>query len=456
MISIRPDASGIRSRTVGLFRIVIVWLIGPWRRLNPGRSSPAISCPCRMKALVTGGAGFIGSHLVDALVERGDPVVVVDNLSTGRRENLDGAIGEGAELVETDVTDAAAIADVVQKRRPEVVFHLAAQIDVRRSVADPVYDLGVNVGGTLNLLEAARLTTRGASCSPRPAGRSTGRGRDARSHSTSRPSAGRTPTTGRASTPRRATCRCTGAFTTSRGSPCAGQRLRGAAGPARRGRGGRHLLRSASGRRHRRGCSATGTRRATTCTSATSSRRSWPRPGRRPGHLQHRHRRRDERAQLGSLLARVCEREFDPEMAPARPGEVQRIAIDSARAAASWAGGPHRARGRSTRHGGLVSLVEQRWRLDRRPRYCSRRSRSSGPGGRRRTARSSAPCCSRARCSCAPPRWCSHGPPPGEPACGLAPGGDRARRAAALGVWAALSALWSPAPDVAIETAQRS
>src|SRR6476661_3674885 len=109
-----------------------------------------------MKALVTGGAGFIGSLLVDVLVERGDDVVVVDNLSSGRRENLAGAIGEGAELVEADVTDAAAIADLVEQRRPEVVFHLAAQIDVRRSVADPVYDVNVNVAGTLNLLEAAR------------------------------------------------------------------------------------------------------------------------------------------------------------------------------------------------------------------------------------------------------------------------------------------------------------
>src|SRR2546430_4217313 len=111
-----------------------------------------------MEALVTGGAGFIGSHLVDALVDRGDHVVVVDDLSTGRRENLDDALTKDAELLETDITDAAAVADVFQTRRPEVVLHLAAQIDVRRSVSDPVFDLGVNVGGTLNLLEAARQT----------------------------------------------------------------------------------------------------------------------------------------------------------------------------------------------------------------------------------------------------------------------------------------------------------
>jgi UDP-glucose 4-epimerase len=111
-----------------------------------------------MEALVTGGAGFIGSHLVDALLDRGDHVVVLDDLSTGRRENLDDAVAKGAVLAETDVTDAAAVADALETGRPEVVFHLAAQIDVRRSMSDPVFDLGVNVGGTLNLLEAARQT----------------------------------------------------------------------------------------------------------------------------------------------------------------------------------------------------------------------------------------------------------------------------------------------------------
>ncbi len=109
-----------------------------------------------MKALVTGGAGFIGSHLVDALVERGDDVVVIDDLSTGRRENLEQALARGATLIELDIRDAAAVSDVFDQRRPELIFHLAAQIDVRRSVADPIYDLNVNVAGTLNLLEAAR------------------------------------------------------------------------------------------------------------------------------------------------------------------------------------------------------------------------------------------------------------------------------------------------------------
>src|SRR5829696_2962832 len=109
-----------------------------------------------MKAFVTGGAGFIGSNLVDALLERGDDVVVIDDLSTGKRENLEQALAAGAQLIEGSIADEAAVADAFDRARPDAVFHLAAQIDVRRSVSDPVYDLGLNVGGTLNLLERAR------------------------------------------------------------------------------------------------------------------------------------------------------------------------------------------------------------------------------------------------------------------------------------------------------------
>jgi UDP-glucose 4-epimerase len=109
-----------------------------------------------MRALVTGGAGFIGSNLVDALLERGDDVSVIDDLSTGRRENLDGALAAGARLHEHDITDGAAMAAVLEAERPETVFHLAAQVDVRRAVAQPAFDAGVNVGGTAVMLEAAR------------------------------------------------------------------------------------------------------------------------------------------------------------------------------------------------------------------------------------------------------------------------------------------------------------
>jgi UDP-glucose 4-epimerase len=109
-----------------------------------------------MRALVTGGAGFIGSNLVDALLERGDDVAIVDNLSTGRRENLDGALAAGARLHEGSVTDAEAMNALLAEERPGAIFHLAAQIDVRRSITDPGYDASVNVGGTAVMLEVAR------------------------------------------------------------------------------------------------------------------------------------------------------------------------------------------------------------------------------------------------------------------------------------------------------------
>ncbi len=109
-----------------------------------------------MKCLVTGGAGFIGSNLVDALLTRGDEVAVVDDLSTGRLENLDGALAAGATLAELDIRDGAALSELAAEARPDAVFHLAAQIDVRKSIADPAFDASINVGGTANVLEAAR------------------------------------------------------------------------------------------------------------------------------------------------------------------------------------------------------------------------------------------------------------------------------------------------------------
>jgi UDP-glucose 4-epimerase len=114
-----------------------------------------------MRTLVTGGAGFIGSNLVDALLARGDEVTVVDDLSTGRRENLEGALAAGATLAEADIRDRAAVEGIATEARPEVVFHLAAQIDVRKSVADPAFDASINVGGTANVLEAARAAGAG-------------------------------------------------------------------------------------------------------------------------------------------------------------------------------------------------------------------------------------------------------------------------------------------------------
>src|ERR671937_166711 len=111
-----------------------------------------------MRTLVTGGAGFIGSNVVDALLERGDEVIVMDNLSTGKRENLEDAIAGGAVLAEVDFREAAAVNDLVTRERPDVIFHLGAQIDVRKSVSDPAFDATVNVIGTINMLAAAQAS----------------------------------------------------------------------------------------------------------------------------------------------------------------------------------------------------------------------------------------------------------------------------------------------------------
>jgi len=109
-----------------------------------------------MDCVVTGGAGFIGSNLVDALLARGDRVTVVDDLSTGKRDNLASATQAGARLEVADVRDADRMREIFAAARPELVFHLAAQIDVRRSVTNPVADAMSNVLGTIAVLEAAR------------------------------------------------------------------------------------------------------------------------------------------------------------------------------------------------------------------------------------------------------------------------------------------------------------
>lgn len=111
-----------------------------------------------MRAIVTGGAGFIGSNLVDALLDQGAEVDVIDTLVTGRLSNLEaGALERGARLHRVDITDARELTALVGDVAPDVIFHLAAQIDVRKSIEDPAFDASVNVVGTVNVLEAARV-----------------------------------------------------------------------------------------------------------------------------------------------------------------------------------------------------------------------------------------------------------------------------------------------------------
>ena len=104
-----------------------------------------------MRTLITGGAGFIGSNVVDRFIADGHDVAIVDNLVTGRRENLN----PQARLFEQDITDIAAMRATFGEFRPEVVIHFAAQMDIRKSVADPGYDARNNIIGSLNLIQSA-------------------------------------------------------------------------------------------------------------------------------------------------------------------------------------------------------------------------------------------------------------------------------------------------------------
>lgn len=104
-----------------------------------------------MKILVTGGAGFIGSHIVDALIKKGCEVAIVDNLSTGQKEN----INPKAKFIEADLVDFEQIAKIIAKEKPEIIYHLAAQMDVRKSVADPIFDAKNNILAGYNLIKLA-------------------------------------------------------------------------------------------------------------------------------------------------------------------------------------------------------------------------------------------------------------------------------------------------------------
>ncbi|MFC1585287.1 NAD-dependent epimerase/dehydratase family protein [Fibrobacterota bacterium] len=103
-----------------------------------------------MNVVVTGGAGFIGSHIVDLLVEKGDNVAIVDNLSTGKKEN----INKKASFYEADIRED--LNDIFEKEKPEMVIHTAAQVMLRTSLEEPVHDATINILGTINVLEACK------------------------------------------------------------------------------------------------------------------------------------------------------------------------------------------------------------------------------------------------------------------------------------------------------------
>src|SRR5437588_12570165 len=105
-----------------------------------------------MRILVTGGAGFIGSHVADAYVKLGHDVAVLDDLSRGFRDN----VNPRARFYREDICDGAAVESVFADFQPEIINHHAAQMDVRRAVREPLLDATINIVGSLNLLEAAR------------------------------------------------------------------------------------------------------------------------------------------------------------------------------------------------------------------------------------------------------------------------------------------------------------
>ncbi len=110
-----------------------------------------------MKILITGGAGFIGSHIVDACVQRGYEVSIIDNLSTGQRQNIaQHEANTSVRFFEADICDEHRMKEIFQMTQPDVVFHLAAQINVRHSIQDPYNCAQINILGTLSILTAMK------------------------------------------------------------------------------------------------------------------------------------------------------------------------------------------------------------------------------------------------------------------------------------------------------------
>jgi len=104
-----------------------------------------------MKVLITGGAGFIGSNVADTLLEKGYEVCVIDNLSSGKIQNLDSKV----KFYEADIRDKS-VKDIFEKEKPEIVIHNAAQVSVRNSLEDPIEDASINILGSINIFEQSR------------------------------------------------------------------------------------------------------------------------------------------------------------------------------------------------------------------------------------------------------------------------------------------------------------
>jgi UDP-glucose 4-epimerase len=287
-----------------------------------------------VRSLVTGGAGFIGSNLVDALVARGDDVVVLDDLSSGKRENLDGALDAGAKLIEGDITDPDDVDLAFAEGRPDRVFHLAAQIDVRRSVADPAYDLNVNVAGTLGLLERLRAQGSGklvfASTGGAIYGEGEGRTLPLAEDAEAQPEApyGQSKLAAEG---------YLGLYRRMYGTDAVAMRLGNVYGPRQDPLGEAGVVAIF--------CNAMNTGATPRVFGDGEQTRDYiyvgdvaaafiaGAEGQTPGPFNVGTGIETSVLELGARLGEIAGVEFDPEMAPARAGEVQRIAIDSSRAA---------------------------------------------------------------------------------------------------------------------------
>ena len=289
-----------------------------------------------MRTLVTGGAGFIGSTLVDRLLAEGHSVDVIDDLSTGSLANL----AEARRPADTSFTfhqidiRSPGVVELIARRRPEVVFHLAAQADVRVSVARPAFDAEVNILGSLNVLEGARaggarkvvFASSGGTIygDPDPSDlpvKESHPQRPLSPYGVAKKAVGDYLVAYRAARPRVH-------------GPGPGQRLRPPPGSARRGGRGRHLRRPPARRVSRAPSSATAPRPATSSSSTTWSTPS-PGPPTKGGGLLINIGTGVETS-VNELYATDGRRRRPwprRPVAPDRPGELQRSALDPGRAA---------------------------------------------------------------------------------------------------------------------------